>query len=792
MTVELEWRFDDEVPHEIPREEYPPRRPRRRVWLRLAGAVLLSVGVGLYVWWCGRREALATVEAEVQAVAQLELRALAEGDTELYLGLQNDADPNWHQAQQARAAGDALLPPPLPGLTSTAAYSVENARVVGDAARVEVVRMAGLPGGEMAPFRAVRFYRRNDDGRWLHTRADPDYTGHVIIWSGQRVKIVSFAADRDWVGPIASELESLAERFCSFAGIVPCQHRVPLTVDFTGTLDTAVEPEGVLPAPFVVGTPDDEAARAVWEVGVRELLFEHLIVRETGQSLASDQGWPRSGEVFRARLHQWLRAEVGLSEPISPDLDLIGEALDAGDWIPLGALWHYTFADDDDRRRLAEAEIDLLLAFIAEEYGRSQVARPLHALRLVPRLEALIWQALGETWPNFEHRHAAYVREVTGRPFEPLGEAAPFAEYDLVATCEGPSSLWGLRLDRPEMAPLLASAGFSLHSWAPDGARLLVWRGAIRSGLYLLEADGTGVSQLTSAPEGAWMRIDGWSPDGRYVACPALGQSLEGGLVDVEADERVVLDGHSFAWSPDGSHLAYVASGPGPSVVWLAQGNGSHPRQVGGADRIAWSPDGTQIACAGMYDGSLLRTYDVTTGGTTILLDRSTLYGLLGTQFAPPFVGVDSVAWSPAGEWIGFAVGQVDEVESESARGAAMLIRPDGSDARVLLVREGDVDVAGWSPDGRWMTCDTHDGESSTTTVIGIDGTVLLEANGTIAWSPDGRYLAVVEQNQLRILELGSATWYPFEPPARCGTAMWNPRGPLHEPTPGRGHVTSP
>ena len=173
MAVDLEWRFDTEVPDELPREEHRPHPPRRRVWLGLAGAVLLLVGVGLCVWWRSRREVLATVEAEVQAVAQLELGALADGDVELFMSLQDDADPTWREAQGVRAALDTFLPPPVPGLVASTVLSVENARVVGDVARVEVVRMAGLPGGEMVPFRAVRFYRRSDDGRWLHTRADP-------------------------------------------------------------------------------------------------------------------------------------------------------------------------------------------------------------------------------------------------------------------------------------------------------------------------------------------------------------------------------------------------------------------------------------------------------------------------------------------------------------------------------------------------------------------------------------------------------------------------------------------
>jgi hypothetical protein len=421
MAVELEWRFEDEPPDETWRDKHPPRRLRWPVWLGLGGAVLLLVGVGFYAWWHARRETLARIEAEVQAVARLELRALAEGDTELYLSLQDDADPVWRGAYDARAALDTLLPAPLPGMTATAALSVENARVVGDTARVEVVRMAGSPGGEMVPFRAIRFYCRTDDGRWLHTRPDLDYAGHTVLFVGEQVKIASFAIDADWMSPVAAQLEGLARQFCS---LVSCRRRTPLALVFTGTLDSAVELESVLLAPFLVGVPDDAAARTAWEARLYELFIDRLIAREAEQPVGSTyaRGEPRGGELFYARVREWLRAKLGLSEPVFPDLDVIAGALDGGEWISLEALWAFTPADDDPRRPLAEAEIDLLLAFIEEEYGSSLVVNLLYAPRQARRMEPLIWDALHGGWPAFEHRYVVYARQVTGRSVESPGE----------------------------------------------------------------------------------------------------------------------------------------------------------------------------------------------------------------------------------------------------------------------------------------------------------------------------------------------------------------------------------
>ena len=125
-------------------------------------------------------------------------------------------------------------------------------------------------------------------------------------------------------------------------------------------------------------------------------------------------------------------------------------------------------------------------------------------------------------------------------------------------------------------------------------------------------------------------------------------------------------------------------------------------------------------------------------------------------------------------------------------KGIVALIRPDGSCPRVMFTRDGSIRATGWSPDGRWLTGYIYAGRQFTTTVIGVDGAPLLEANAWGSWSPDGRYLAVAEMDRLRILEVESDTWYSFELLTRCGAVAWNPRGPLHKPIPDSGHTTSP
>lgn len=267
-------------------------------------------------------------------------------------------------------------------------------------------------------------------------------------------------------------------------------------------------------------------------------------------------------------------------------------------------------------------------------------------------------------------------------------------------------------------------------------------------------------------------------------------------MVDVGTGESVTLDGQFLVWSPDGSYLTYVTSGGAVPLVWLAEGDGSNPRRVGEGFSIAWAPDGTRIAF--FSAGPALEVYDVAAGETQTVLDGPALYGLLDVspEFENVLVQANSLAWSPTGEWIGLGVDQFGETGTtggmEFVKGGVALVHPDGGALRVPFTREAGIYVTGWSPDGRWLTGYVDGGDAFTATVIGIDGMPLLETSGWISsWSPGGRYLAVVEVDGVRVLEVESGTWHSFEPTARCGpVVVWNPRGPLHEPTPDTMYTT--
>jgi Tol biopolymer transport system component len=101
--------------------------------------------------------------------------------------------------------------------------------------------------------------------------------------------------------------------------------------------------------------------------------------------------------------------------------------------------------------------------------------------------------------------------------------------------------------------------------WSPDGRRIAVLGGINDARLYLMRADGSGVSLLT---EGA-PNVD-WSPDGTRIAYATIPGNR---------DRLQIWNG-----SPDGSTPVLVFDPTSPPEVRTLSGD------------PVWSPDGTQIA----------------------------------------------------------------------------------------------------------------------------------------------------------------------------------------------------
>jgi hypothetical protein len=155
-------------------------------------------------------------------------------------------------------------------------------------------------------------------------------------------------------------------------------------------------------------------------------------------------------------------------------------------------------------------------------------------------------------------------------------------------------------------------------SWSPDGSRIVFVRS---DGLYVTNADGSGLQRLL---ELGGIAGPVWSPDGGQIAFARARSCTVSVLVYpcsdvflVRADgtgvSRLTTNGgRQPAWSPTGSHLVYVRGGtfltPGTSVLRLDLSTRIEQTLTSSAGALGspvMSPDGGYLAiAASLADGT--------------------------------------------------------------------------------------------------------------------------------------------------------------------------------------------
>lgn len=176
----------------------------------------------------------------------------------------------------------------------------------------------------------------------------------------------------------------------------------------------------------------------------------------------------------------------------------------------------------------------------------------------------------------------------------------------------------GSRLRRLTAPPTRqALGGDSGPVWSPGGRSLVFERnlpywGSDRMRLMTVPATGGAARPLTSGPFDA---MPSFAPDGRRVVFTRIVESVvapTAGLFTVDTGRRrvtpLLADGAvdlSAAWSADGqtiafSRLAGAGDGLRQATLYLADADGANVRQLGSAPlrgvSPAWSPDGTHLA----------------------------------------------------------------------------------------------------------------------------------------------------------------------------------------------------
>ena len=208
--------------------------------------------------------------------------------------------------------------------------------------------------------------------------------------------------------------------------------------------------------------------------------------------------------------------------------------------------------------------------------------------------------------------------------------------------------------------------------------------------LCLINADGTGVRQLTEDDNRHWYASI--SPDGASVIYSAHVEdnvyeifelNLASGVTTQLTSKLGVLIAPEI--SPDGKSIVFTrGDAEGASQIWLMDRSGANLHKIinRGWDPT-WSPDGAQILFASDAEGAN-QLFVMNLDGSS--LRRVTNFDALRGRSD----------WSPDGAWMVTYNGPAWNRE-------VFIFRPDFSDLRQLTPSGGNSQGPSFSPDGKWV-----------------------------------------------------------------------------------------
>jgi TolB protein len=288
-----------------------------------------------------------------------------------------------------------------------------------------------------------------------------------------------------------------------------------------------------------------------------------------------------------------------------------------------------------------------------------------------------------------------------------------------------------------------------------------------RSDIYVVNADGSGLTRLTDALPGGAAPV--WSGDGRqiYFLSSVPDQSVSG-LYAMNADGsnvHLVLGGfhspYGYDVSPDGTRIALGILGPptgGSNYsnvdLFVMHADGSEPTRIldlpcpypdytcSNIDAVAWSPDGQRIAySAGSrgHGGSVYGFIGIVNADGT----GNRFLSTSGSHSTEP-------AWSPDGQRIVYASGESSTIPVPSGQHLE-ISNADGTNRMVVLQGGAYITSPSWSPDGK---------------------SIVFAEYTPAAWvpaGPSGMFVVNVDGTGLRSLADG---------PGEELAPDWNPAGP--------------
>ncbi len=263
-----------------------------------------------------------------------------------------------------------------------------------------------------------------------------------------------------------------------------------------------------------------------------------------------------------------------------------------------------------------------------------------------------------------------------------------------------------------------------------------------------------------------------WSPDGSRIAFTATGGALK--VIDADGSGLRTIRTKGllgdFAWSPDGRRLAYTGVGRSSVQIYVVSASGGRPRplipMVPGSVLPTWSSRGPIAFTSASTNAAHI--YSVEADGSRLRI--------LVRNAADSFP-----SWSPDGRLLLFQRGDC----SGGACGTAIsVVRADGTKLhRVAFLPNhalGDL-AAVWSPDGSRIAFERprSKGFGDEIAVVRVDGSGLrsltkgvADASGA-AWSPDGRTIAYTSSSSIYLMNADGSNKRRFVDLG--GTPAWQP-----------------
>ena len=283
-------------------------------------------------------------------------------------------------------------------------------------------------------------------------------------------------------------------------------------------------------------------------------------------------------------------------------------------------------------------------------------------------------------------------------------------------------------------------------TWSPDGRRIAFM--SYRDGdpdIYVMDDDGTNLTNLTQQDGDYQYWAPAWSPDGRRIAFMSDLSDRDGDpdiyVMDDDGTNLTNLTQHDasdwgLAWSPDGRRIAFMSDRDGNTGIYVMDDDGTNLTKLTQHDasdsRPAWSPDGRRIAFRSDRDGNY---------GIYVMDDDGTNLTKL-TQHASYYW--DPV-WSPDGRRIAF-------MAQSFGNNNIYVMDDDGTNLTNLTQHAVEGEAPAWSPNSRHIAFISNS-DIYVTDTDGIKFIKLIQdavggfyGSGAPAWSPDGRRIAFVSR----------------------------------------------